>query len=332
MSKQSSAAEGQTALLAKQPKPQKTTTGRRLMQIGCLPFILILVGCLLLFVNQVVVSQAPTGVSDPEEYVLGQRITGSLGTLIGLQVIGMWLLGLVAAATAAPAAAGQGEMLQQRLTILRRRVAIIAWGVFLLRVMLLIALVVSAALAYTYIADVRSSFRIARSPHPIEIVALASIVGTVLAHWLSGPFLRLRYSTALGVWGASWTYRRDQRVWMALTARMGVGMWGSLALLWGSVLGVLIIATIHQPFSRSATIDFQRVFFPFLPRDSWVEIVLLLGLSALIILYMIGQLALPPFYLWLARRRLAGRSAADPHERFAKRFFEPLEKPPAAPG
>ncbi len=328
MSEQSDTIEGQPTRPAKPPKPRKSRTRWRLVQIGCLPFVCMLAGCLLLFVNLGLFSQAPSWVSDPEEYLLGQRIAGSLGALAGLQVIGTWLLGLVAAATAVGAAAGQGGMLRQRLAILRRRAAIMAWAVFLLRVMLLIALGISVVLAYMYIADVRSSLRSSRSPYTMEIVALISILGAGLVHWLSGPFLRLRYSMALGAWGASWTRRRDRRVWMALTARMGAGMCGSLALLWGSVLGILVVGMIRQPFSHSTSIDFRRVFFPFLPRDSWDSIILLLALSVLIVLYMMGQLILPPFYFWLARRRFASRPSTTTLRRFANRPAETQENTP----
>lgn len=331
MSELSGIAEGQPASPGKLPKTRKSRRRRRLLQLGCLPFTLMLTGCLLLFISQVVVSRAPSWVSDPEEYLLGQRIAGNLGALVGLQVIGTWLLGLVAASTAAAAAAGQGGMLYQRLAILRRRVTITAWAVFLLRVIFLIALGVSAILIYPYIAEVQDSwanFLTIRNPYVIEIVALVSMLGTALAQWLVGPFLRLRYSMALGAWGASWTRFRHRRVWMALTARMGAGMCGSLALLWGSAFGILVIATIRRPFSGSYTLDFQRVFFPFLPEDSWNGIVFSLGLSVLIILYMVGQLVLPTFYLRLARRRLAGSTSANTRWRFADRFPEAPESSP----
>lgn len=312
MPQQSSAQEKQSVLPGKMSAVPKRHR-RRLLQIGCLPITLILTACLLLFVNLVAVSRAPTWVSDPEEYLLAQRITGSLGALAGLQIIGTWLLGVVAAATAAGAAAGQGGLLRKRLAVLRRRVVPAAWAIFILRVLVLIALAISAVLIYPYLVDFQGTwtdFRIARRPHISEIVTALLTLVTVLLHWLSGPFLRLRYSMALGAWGASWTRFRSRRVWMALTARMGAGMCGSLALLWSSLLGVLVLLTIGHPFSRSDALDFRRVLFPFLPRDSWESIVLLAGLSVAIILYMVGQLALPRFYLWMARRWLAGRPPA----------------------
>lgn len=331
MSGQSGVAEGQSVLPGMLPKTRKSHRRRWLLQLGCLPFSCMLAGCLLLFVNLVVFSQAPTWVSDPEEYLLGQRIAGSLAALAGLQVIGTWLLGLVSAAMAIGATAGQGGMLYQRLAILHRRAAVAAWAVFLLRVIVLIALVVSVVLSALYITDAGITVDIPRDSHFMEIVAMVSILSTVLVQWLAGPFLRLRYSMALGAWGASWTRLRRRRVWMALTARMGAGMCGSLALLWGSVLGILAIGIIRRPFSHSASIDFWQAFFPYLPKDSWNGIVISLGLSVLIILYMIGQIVLPRFYLRLTRRRLAGRPSAGAQRRFANLHSESLENTPVAP-
>lgn len=330
MTEQSGAVEDQLPFPAKPPRPGKPHARRRLLQIGCLPLTFMLVGCLLLFVNLGVFSQAPSWVSNPDEYLLGERLAGSLGLLAGLQVIGTWLLGLVAAGTAVPAAAGQGGMLRQRLAILRRRAAIAAWAVFILRVIFLTALAVSAVLAYQHITDVRNSFQISRNPHVMEVVALVSILSTALVQWLIGPFLRLRYSMALGAWGASWTHFRNRRVWMALTARMGAGMCGSIALLWGSTLGILVVGVIRQPFIRSAPVNLWWELFRFLPEDSWEGIVLLLGLSVLIVVYMVGQIALPPLYLWLARRRLAGRPSADARRRFASFLSDDVENAPSA--
>lgn len=329
MSEKPGAVEQQPALSASQPKPRKSTSGRRLFQIGCLPFTFLLVGCLVLFVNLGLFPQAPSWVSDPDEYLLGQRIAGSLGLLMGLQVIGTWLLGLVAAGTAAAAAAGQGAMLYQRLTILCRKVRVVAAAVYMLRLIFLAALAISAVLGYLYLTDAGLASRQIRNLHIMEVAALVSVAAVLLIHWLVGPFLRLRYSMALGAWGASWTHRRHRRVWMALTARMGAGMCGSLALLWGSVLAVLVITTIREPSSRNPPLDLRQAFFPFLPRDSWEGIVFLWGLSALVVLYMVGQLALPPVYLWMARRRLASRTRTDAPERFADRLPELVEAPPA---
>jgi hypothetical protein len=320
-----------TAQPAKPPRPRKTINGHRLMQIGCLPFTLALTGCLLLFVNLVVVSRAPLGVSNPDEYVLGQRLVGSLGLLAGLAVIGTWLLGLMGAGMSAAAASGQGGMISQRLEVLRDRAAVAAQAVFLLRLMFLIALAGSVLIGYMVITDVQDSIGDLRLLRGIEIAALGLAAGTSLIHWLIGPFLRLRYSMALGVWGASWTRFRSRRVWMALTARMGAGMCGALTLFWGSALGSLIIATIRQPFSHSAALDFW-MFVPFLPRYSWQAVLGLLGLSALIVLVMIGQLTLPPLYIWLARQRLASHPSVPVRGYLARFLSAPRDTPSPAPG
>ncbi|MBN1313092.1 MAG: hypothetical protein JXB30_16900 [Anaerolineae bacterium] len=301
------AKDGQSDRPGKQLKRKNRQRRRRLLQVGGLPFTLMMAACLLLVVNGVFISKAPSWVTDPDEYLLGQRILGTLGTLTGLHLIGTWLLGLLGAAMAGAAAAGQGGMLRQRLTVLHRRTMIVAWAVFLLRWILLAALIVSAILADRYISNVSITgddyFNVFGVEWVISVVALV----TLLIHLLSGPFLRLRYSMAVGALGATWSRQRRWRLLAAVTARTAAGLLGSVALLWGGVFGILIILTIRQPLSHSLPIDFHQIFFPALSWSMASSLLFLLGLTVLIWLYVIGQLVLPFCLLWLARWRLAHR-------------------------
>jgi hypothetical protein len=294
---------------------------QRLARLGCLPFAFLLTICLLLVVNLGLITGPPYWVSDAHEYLLSQRILGSLGTLAGIQLVGSWLLGLVGAVAAASAVGGQGGLLRQRLAVSRRRIVLYAWAVFLLRWIFLIALVVCGVLAYASLASFRLSWNdFRRTTGFFEVLALSVMTISVLLQWMFGPFLRLRYSMALGAVVAVWTRARDARRWQAITVRLAEGMLGAFALLWGGTLGGVVVTSIRQPFSWSRTADFHQLYFRFLPRDSWVGIVVLFGLSGLILAHMLAQLVLPSLYLWLARRRLAGSLRRDKHSRQSKGF------------
>jgi len=326
MSGRSENAEGQPGQPDKQLKPGKLKRRRRLVQIGCFPFTFLLTACLLLVINVVLVSKAPSWVTDPDKYLTGQRVLGSLGALTGLHLVGTWLLGLIAAAMAAGAAAGQGGMLRQRLTILHRRAVVMAWVVFLLRFVLLIALVVSILLVRVHVSGTQISFVVFEDfkmnvngvRHLSFIVASVVTLVVMLTQFLFGSFLRLRYSMALGALAATWSRRREWRLLAAVTGRTGAGMLGSLALLWGGALGILIFSTVRQPLSRSLPVDLHRAIFPALTWPAARNILILLALTVLICLYMIGQVVLPPVYLWLARRRLASRPVMN--KRSARRW------------
>ncbi|MBN1427799.1 MAG: hypothetical protein JXB07_05390 [Anaerolineae bacterium] len=290
-------------------RPGSLRRRRRLVRLGCLPMTCALTVCLLLMVDLVVISKAPPWVINPRDYLLGQRIVSTLSVLAGLNLVSTWLLGLISAAMAAPAAAGQGGLLHRRLTILRRRTDMMAWAVFMLRLAFLIGFVVAVILASTYLTDAQSAREINNTIVALRqyVVWVVFVLSVGLAHFLLGPFLRLRYSMALGTLAATWARLRDGRIWRAIMARTAANLLGVVVLLWGGSLGAIIFATIRRPFSRSALIDFHRVFFPALTVSWDVGRMLLfsIGVALALCLYMIGQLVLPPFYLRLARRRLA---------------------------
>jgi hypothetical protein len=293
-------------------RPGSLRRRRRLVRLGCLPMTCALTVCLLLMVNLVVISKAPPWVTNPRDYLLGQRIVSTLSVLAGLNLISTWLLGLISAAMAAPAAAGQGGLLHRRLTILRRRTDVTAWTVFMLRLAFLIGCVVAVMLASTYLINAQSAREIDKTIVDLDryVVWIVFVLSVGVVHFLLGPFLRLRYSMALGGLAATWARLRDGRAWRAIMARTAANLLGVVVLLWSGSLGAIIFATIRHPFTHLYFLDFHRVFFPALTVSWEVGRMLLfsIGVALVLCLYMIGQLVLPPVYLWLARRRLARRS------------------------
>lgn len=273
---------------------------RRLWQVGCLPMAIVLACVLVVAFNLLFFRRSPSWVSDSREYLVTGRLTLSLAVLVWLQALGTWVLGLLAAGSARRVAPGQAGTLPVRLAIARRRMRIPTAAVLVLRVAVLLVLVLFALYAYTrlfgHMMSWDTTFELRRVSRVFPFLAFATLV-VLLLHWLAGPFLRVHYSTALGALAATWSRHADERLSLALSARLGAGMVGALAILWGYGLGMLVTLTVIQP----------RSFFPDPPEPSWrtQTVVYCLAVALGMSLYMIGQVVLPRFYVRLARRRLA---------------------------
>jgi hypothetical protein len=278
---------------------------QKTVRIGCLPATLLLAGLVLAFFNAVSFTNVPYWVASPRPYVIGGRLVLSGGVLIGLQAVGTWVLGLIAASKGGNAVSGRGELLQQRLIISRRRMSFLAWAVILLRLGVVVVLIMAAIYAFTPLLGrplrwdtttfVRAVFR--SWPLPVALT-----IAVVLTHWLIGPLLRMRYSTALGALAATWAKQPADRSLLALTARLGAELAGYLAIVWGGGLIWLIVLTIMDPsyYSVSRFAGRPSTLSPSSPEV--LTACLIIGVLALVI--MAGQIFLPQVYVRMARRRL----------------------------
>lgn len=279
---------------------------RRLARVGCIPAVITTTGGLILFFNLITFWRAPVWVSDPREYLITARMLLSLGILVAIQILGTWGLGLLAASGGAAASRARGQWLRSRLRIARRWMFVYAWALLLLRLIFLLGVALATVFATTHLFGLRFDMDfledVLRALRMGPILVGGGLLAAVL-HWLIGPFLRMRYSSALGALAATWTKRRDESIWAALTARLGAGLAGALTLLWGGALLVLILAMIFDPYSSST-----RTYPELFPQQPfYIAQILTVMLAALFVFpaYAAGQLALPEFYIWLAQRRLA---------------------------
>jgi hypothetical protein len=301
---------GQTAQ-AHPPSPARRTgsrRSRRLVRVGCIPATLLLTACLLPLFNLVTLQRAPLWVSNPREYLANQWMLRTLIMLAVIQLLGTWGLGLATASSGTVAARGQGSWLRPRLQIARRRTLVFALALALVRLILL--LVIALAVVWNYVplfgvrldwfdlSDLWKAFKV----FPIW-VAGALVSG--LLYWIVGPFLRLWYSSALGALAATWSKQRQEQVWLAFSARLGAGLAGVLALLWGGALITLIILSIFDPHYSTQSV--YPDLFPHQPH----YIAQIIGAALVILIWVTlcttGQLVLPEVFIWQAKRRLAAR-------------------------
>lgn len=288
---------------------------RRMARQGCIPATLLGTLLLLFACNAITFWNAPTWVNNRGDYLLTGRYTLSLSVLGVLQLLATWLLGLLAARAGTAAARSQGTLLRLRLSVARQRMMVYAWAVVILRLLILLALGVGAVLAYTTWLGLRLNWEVAvdvrqswRAGWLIVLVAL--VAGTL--HWVVGPFLRVRYSTALGALASTWVADRAQRTWAALTARLGAGLVGAVAILWGGAAGSLVVTQFLDRMERNG-VPLPELFPHWPDYVGRLLAVMLCGIAALV-LYGLGQVVLPEVYTRTVQRRLRG-GAAQPPER-----------------
>ncbi len=299
---------------------------QRRIRVGCLPALLIFTCVLLSFLNTVPFVDVPSGIVDLNSFLIGGRIAISLQALFLLQLMGTWALGLVGAVVATRAAAGQGRFVAERLAILRNRASFLAWAVLALRLLFLAVVIMTLAFLYTPVlgtrldSDLASSIWLAIQLEPLEI---GVVLFVMLVSWLFGPFLRLRYSMALGALAATWSRRSDSRFWLAISARLAAGLLGMLLVLWGGALLNLISYALQNPnVGQGIPYNLPPVIASLSPlaqgTASW------LAIAALLALYVAGQVFLPPLAIALARLRLA-RLGHGPDKPFAEVYSQAHE-------
>ncbi len=285
---------------------------RAAFQVGCLPMAILAALSAVALVNLVTYRYVPSWVSDPLSYMLGGRLAVTLGTLAVIQLLATWYLGLHASVVGAAAVPGPGISPRPRLKAARRRARVAAWAVLLLRLMLLGVGLLGGLLVFSGWLGVRlpsqTATQVARTfaVRPALLVA-AGLLG--LIQLVAGPFLRLRYSAALGALASALTGECDQRIWAAVSARLGAGLAGALTVIWGGAAGVLFLLVSYDPFYASRYRPVPNPF-PFVP-DYMSRVLTVAGIAgAGLAVYLAGQALLPLLYTWLAGRILAWRAAA----------------------
>jgi hypothetical protein len=294
--------------------------------------LLVAVAALIAYAN------APSWVLNTREWVIAGRLSVSAGVLGGIQLLLSWGLGMFGARGGALAAKGQGRNLARRLRIVRRRLFVPSLALVFVRIALLGVVALAVIYAYSELLGPGVFTGLPGLLRPATGYGLfvLAAVALLVPHWLIGPFLRVRYSTALGALAGTWARRDADRTALALSARLGAGLTGALALVWGWAGGLLAVLTIVNPSSYNTASYLIDPYAslpplqPFLPFSA--------GLFVLI--YAAGQLVLGEAYTVMAQRRLKRRwprlttpqSAAPPDPGSAARQAESSQPPAVSAG
>lgn len=290
---------------------------RRLLRIGCLP-VTLGVAFLLIGLFGFLFSIPPTYVRDRAEYQIAAFVSVSLIILLLLQLAATWLVGLLAANAGAQASKGSGQMLVRRLRVVRQRLAIPTLSVVLLRLGVVLVITVASVFAYTNLLS--STYR----PEFLEwlrrdsgnLYFLIALLGVALPYWLGGPFLRMRFSAALGALAGSWAKRADERTSYGLAARLGAGFAAVLAAMWGGAIGVLVVLSIVDPISRGSYYYSNRLPADLPALSSGAAAALLIGS---VVLLAGTQVGLSILLTSLTRTRLQRK-----YQRAQKNLADPL--------
>lgn len=283
------------------------------IRVGCLPLLVLGALALIGFVALVTYRVPRPWITDVREWRVGGRLSVLLYGLAGLQYFANWLLGLLAAAAGGRVTA-HGVDLRTRLRIARRGMVPLTVVVTFVRLILIITLVVYGLYAFTHVfrspLDVPGALNIERV-FLLRPVAAIVMGGLLVVHLLAGPWLRVRYSLWLGVWAASYARTQAQRVWNALSARLGAGLAGALTLVWGGSLASLVLSMIFAPAYSPRPGNGLLEFYPHLPSSLAQTLASLNVISAIVAAILIGQIVLPVVVMRRAQRRL-GVSRAEP--------------------
>lgn len=297
---------------------------RFLLNIGCVPVMLVGTFLLLLVLNVTSFWQAPSWVSDPQTYLASGRILLSLATVGGLQALATWAVGLAAALLGLRAAAGQGAYVARRLEVVRRRIEIAAWAIVALRLVLVLVVMAAVVYLYTSFFGFRLSWDLADeaagfvSQYP---AALGLALAICLAQWLAGPLLRLRFSAALGALAGAWAQDRDQRPWLALSLRLGSELAGMVGVLWVMSLLRILAGVAFDPLVYPVLPQYPDLF-PLLPPRTAAIATGLLILAAVLVFHTLLQIGLTQLALNAASRRLAHPPKPNFYDRTGETFRE----------
>ncbi len=287
--------------------PTASYRGRRIMRrIYLLSVALLTIG-LLVGIDRLTFNRPQPWVSDPRQYTLSGKLTLSLVLVFGMQMIATWLLSVRAARLAAsgvPRAGGQ--LLRARLRVIRRSLREEGLLIVLLRLGVFGVMAVAATYVYTdwfgrpislELADL--ALQVIRRSSPLIGVPLA----LALVQSLVGPFLRVRYSTALGALAATCTADRRMRPWAGMAARLGAGLGFSLALLWGLTVVVLTYLTLTEPGPSFDALLRPLPVLRGLTNEAASLAVAAAGAAPVIVLQMAGQIVLAGVFTRCAERR-----------------------------
>jgi hypothetical protein len=266
---------------------------------------------LILIITVITYRDSPPWVVDVRVWRISGRIRLAMILIGGLQLLLTWGMGVLGAVSGAAGFTTRGA-LRPRLAVQRRRVSAGAWTILSLRLVLLLVLLLAGVFAFTSLLG--RPFDASDLEHTLLVRPLLPLAaGFVLAiHLLAGPWLRLRYSLALGALAAAYTPSAARRRWSAVTARFGAGLIGVLALIWGSALITLGILTAFDPFYTNQGYEVTPWIFPHVPFSIGRVLTISLVVAVALGIYTAGQIALPVVYLWLAERRARrGRAAGQ---------------------
>jgi hypothetical protein len=276
---------------------------RRAVEIGCLPLTLVVAGSLILLFALATFGTPPPWTYDPHSYAVSGRLRVAATVLFLLQVLYNWLNGLLASNAGAQAARGQGATLRKRLRIVQTRFFIPILATALLRIGVVFVLALAYLYSYTRVFGPRIDMGF---PGWIDInrgdiFFTLAILGVLTPYWLIGPFLRVRFSAALGALTGTWSYRTDERTSLALSARLGVGLAGLLALLWGGTILLLVMLATVNPASRNMYGYYNPYQNPEPPNGSQIAAVVITSVAVLLGF----QVAFSELLIRLTQKRLA---------------------------
>lgn len=267
-----------------------------------------------ILINLVAFTNVPYYVADVRSYVVGGHLALSAGLLMIVQVIANWILGLIAAGRGSQTTRRGGGFLRHRLRLVFRTMWVAVVSLLGLRLVILGVFVVGSILTFTrwlgpslYSADVAYIRDVASA----QGLPLALLILIACAQWLTAPFLRARYSAALGALGATWAAVPLEKAFMGLTFRLGAGLMASLAVLWGYGLVTLWYLTLTNPAS-SLSYQVPPPTWTLAPVGSrlWQAQVLaiLSAMLVLLVVHIVMQAILPGLFVVIARSRLKAQA------------------------
>lgn len=282
--------------------------GRAVLRIGCLPAVI--TGSLTVIAGAGLMTylQIPYWVSARLSYLAETWFAAAEVTLLGVQLIYGWVAGLVAAANGTQAARAGGQWFKNRLTILRKRMRIIPTGQVALRLLIILLLPVFLLLfRHTSLStDTRRVAGYFWRLWRVQPVLTATAAALLVIFWFASPFLRMQFSLALGALAAAWHKEREGRRWMALSARLGAELFGTVSLMWGGLIVLLLALSIFDPTYNSPD-RFPELFADYSTSTRALASVAL-GMLVTLPPFLLVQALLPGLFARLARRRLSKES------------------------
>lgn len=275
---------------------------RRTVQIALLPLIAVGTGMPILIFAVLGFRSPPPWITDVRAYQIAGRLAVALTLLGSAQVAMTWIIGLLAARGGTLAARGQGALIRRRLRIVRRRFTVAVMGIILLRLAMVAVIALMGVYTYTRVLGPTITTLLPPPTRMRPLLELTALTALTIAglHWIIGPVLRLRYSSALGALAAAYASGSEERIAAAVGARLGAGFAGALGILWSGTLVLLALLTISDPSSYTGP---PRSVNPYALPLFW------LGVIALVLIMAVGQIVLAWVFLRIAKRRLSRRPA-----------------------
>ena len=269
---------------------QMSTVRRwRLLSGGC--FVFVVFGSALIILIVVLLIRAPSYIFDPaeiREFLVGSRLSAALIILILAQAFTSYLLGLLSASSAAAITHPDANP-TPRTRIIGRR--LLLPGITALLVKLGVIAVGGLGLIVTSTdwlgprVDFGPIDWFDSSTHFLWYAAAVVFVPV----WLAEPFLRIRYSAALGALAGTWASARRDKLALGLTARLAFGLMGVLAGIWGITLMTMVHRVTEDVLFVGGYVDYSG-------RPLTAQLLLWV-----VPIFALGQILLPFVYLRLAR-------------------------------